>query len=76
LKRTVHGRILGRPPQTAGPLTGVSLDLEAQSYWNLGALDWDRITTKPNKSKLMSLDMQDIAEELWPPVKSAGPFGH
>ncbi len=75
LKRTVHGRILGRPPQKAGPLAGVTMDLEAQSWWNLGALDWDRVTTKPSKAKLLSLGMNDIAEELWPLVK-AGPFGH
>jgi len=76
LKRTVHGRILGRPPQKEGPLAGVTMDLEAQSYWNLGALDWDRVSTKPSRSKLLSLEMNDIAEELWPPVKNPGPFGH
>jgi aldehyde:ferredoxin oxidoreductase len=76
LKRTVHGRIVGRPPQKEGPLAGVSLDLEAQSYWNLGALDWDRVSTKPSKNKLLSLGMDDIAEELWPPVKSAPGPGH
>jgi len=50
-----------------GPLAGVSTDLEAQAYWNLGALDWDRVTTRPSKDKLLELGLDDVAEELWPP---------
>jgi len=75
LKRAVHGRIIGSPPFTEGPLAGVTADLEAQVYWNLGALDWDRVTTKPSKKKLIELGMPDIAEELWPP-QPPGPHGH
>jgi hypothetical protein len=36
-----------------------------QVMWCLGALDWDRITTKPSKAKLLSLGLYDIAAELW-----------
>jgi len=67
LNRKVHGRITGRPPQKDGPLAGVTADLEAQVYWNLGALDWDRITSRPSRQKLLELGLDDIAEELWPP---------
>jgi len=67
LKLKVHGRIIGRPPLKEGPLAGVSSDIEAQAYWNLGALDWDRETTKPSKRKLLELGLDDIARELWPP---------
>ena len=67
IERKVHGRIIGRPPQTEGPLAGVTTDLEAQDYWNLGALDWDRVTTKPSRDKLLELGLNDVAEELWPP---------
>ena len=66
LKWAVHPRIVGRPPQTAGPLAGVSTDIEAQVYWNLGALDWDYVTTKPSKAKLLSLGLDDVAKDLWP----------
>jgi aldehyde:ferredoxin oxidoreductase len=66
LKWPVPGRIVGKPPQTTGPLTGVTADIEAQVYWCLGALDWDRVTTKPSKSKLISLGLDDIAKDLWP----------
>jgi len=66
LELKVHPRIIGRPPQKEGPLTGVMADIEAQNYWNLGALDWNRITTKPSKKKLLELGLEDVAEELWP----------
>ena len=67
LELKVHGRIIGRPPFKEGPLAGVSADIEAQVYWNLGALDWDQVTTKPSKRKLLELGLDDIARELWPP---------
>jgi len=66
LELKVHPRIVGRPPQKEGPLTGVTADIEAQVYWNLGALDWDRFTTKPSKKKLLELGLEDIAKDLWP----------
>ena len=62
----VHPRILGNPPQTAGPLAGATVDIDSQIYWGLGSLDWDRFTTKPSKTKLLSLGLDDIAANLWP----------
>jgi len=62
----VHPRIIGKPPQTTGPLAGITSDIEAQVYWCLGALDWDRMTTKPSKTKLLSLNLEDVAKDLWP----------
>ena len=70
----VHPRIIGDPPQTEGPLAGVRADIEAQVYWCLGALDWDRVTTRPSKKKLLYLGLDDIAEELYPP-QEAPQFG-
>ena len=66
LKWPIHPRIVGKPPQTVGPLAGVTADIEAQIYWCLGALDWDRVTTKPSKVKLLSLGLDDVAKDLWP----------
>ena len=74
LERYVHPRIIGRPSQEVGPLAGISLDVEAESWWNLGALDWDRVTTKPSRAKLLELGMYDVADELWPPQQGPG-FG-
>ena len=62
----VHPRIIGNPPQTEGPLAGVMSDIEAQNYWALGAMDWDRHSTKPSKAKLMSLGLDYIAKDLYP----------
>lgn len=66
LLRRVHPRIVGDPPFTEGPTAGVTVDLAAQDYWNLGALDWDRVTTKPSRRKLLELGLNDIADELYP----------
>jgi len=65
LKWPVHPRISGKPPQSSGPLAGVTADVEIQAYWGLGAFDWDRSTTKPSKAKLLSLGLEDIAKDLW-----------
>jgi aldehyde:ferredoxin oxidoreductase len=75
LKLAVHPRIIGDPPQKAGPLAGIRADIEAQNYWNLGALDWDRVTTKPSKAKLLSLGLNKVADDLYPPAPPAGPPG-
>ncbi|MFH1640070.1 MAG: aldehyde ferredoxin oxidoreductase family protein [Chloroflexota bacterium] len=66
LQWAVHPRIIGKPAATTGPLAGITADLEAQVYWNLGVLDWDHITTKPSKKKLLELGLDDVAKELWP----------
>jgi aldehyde:ferredoxin oxidoreductase len=73
LKWFVHPRIIGDPPQDRGPLAGVRADIEAQNYWGLGALDWDRVTAKPSKAKLLKLGLDDVAQELWPPQPGFGP---
>jgi aldehyde:ferredoxin oxidoreductase len=66
LKWFVHPRILGTQPLTVGPLAGVTIDAPPYIYWNLGALDWDRVTTKPSKAKLLSLGLSDVAADTWP----------
>jgi aldehyde:ferredoxin oxidoreductase len=63
---TAHPRIYGDPPQKEGPLKDVTIDTKAQIYWNLGALDWDPVTTKPSKKKLVELGLNDVASDLWP----------
>jgi aldehyde:ferredoxin oxidoreductase len=65
LKWPVHPRTVGKPPLTEGPLAGITADIEAQIYWCLGALDWDRVTTKPSKAKLISLGLDDVAMDMY-----------
>jgi aldehyde:ferredoxin oxidoreductase len=74
IQRFVHPRIPGQPPFQDGPLAGVTADLEVQAYWNLGALDWDPVTTRPSRKKLLELGLSDIAEELWPQQEAPGPL--
>ena len=66
LKWPVHPRIIGTSPFKSGPLAGVTADIDAQIYWNLGALDWDRFTTKPRKKKLLYLGLDEVVKDLWP----------
>lgn len=70
LARQVHPRIIGRPPHTEGPLAGVSPDIEGQIAVNLEALDWDPVTTKPSRQKLVDLGLNDVADDLWPTPNS------
>jgi aldehyde:ferredoxin oxidoreductase len=73
LKMEVHPRIIGNPPLEAGPHAQVTVDIKAEIYWNLGALDWERVTTKPSKKKLLELGLDDVAKDLWPePVLPGG----
>jgi aldehyde:ferredoxin oxidoreductase len=66
-----HPRLYGDPPQKEGPLAGVKINTALQNYWNLGALDWDGVSMKPSKNKLMEFGFKKEAEEFWPPR----PFG-
>lgn len=68
----IPDRVIGNPPQKDGPLAGVSADAQAQIYWTLGALDWDRHTTIPSKKKLLALGLDDVAEDFWPAGSAAG----
>ncbi len=66
MKWFYHPRIIGKPALKAGPVANITADLEAQVYWNMGALDWDRMTAKPSKAKLLALGLNDVAKDLYP----------
>jgi len=68
VKWPVHPRITGSPALKAGPLAGVTINADAWNYWNLGALDWDRNTTKPSMMKLKSLGLDELVPVMWPPM--------
>ncbi|MBW2000377.1 MAG: aldehyde ferredoxin oxidoreductase family protein [Deltaproteobacteria bacterium] len=65
LERYVPGRVIGRPPQTEGPLAGITVDLETRLSNYLRAMDWDPLTARPSKQKLEQLGLHDVAAELW-----------
>jgi len=66
LKFKIPDRIVGRPPKKEGPLEGVTLDQDLINREFLTAMDWDLESAKPSKAKLLELDLEDVAQELWP----------
>jgi len=59
------GTIIEHAVGTFGPVAGVTASIEDQVLWCCGAFAWDRITTKPSRSKLLSLGLDDVANDLW-----------
>jgi len=59
-------RMMGKPPKTTGPRSGITLhrkDLFDEYYQ---ALDWDMKTGKPSQKKLLELGLEDVAHVLYP----------
>jgi aldehyde:ferredoxin oxidoreductase len=65
MKYQVPGRIVGKPPLTAGPLAGKTVDEETLYSEYLTEMDWDPRTAKPSKEKLLELGMEDVVRVLW-----------
>jgi len=61
----VPPRIIGNPPQTTGPLAGVTADIDAQIYW--AWVIWIGIVSLPSpvKPNCFSGGMDDVAKDLW-----------
>jgi aldehyde:ferredoxin oxidoreductase len=64
LKTKVPGRIFGRPPLQAGPLKGVTVDVDTLVNEYLKVMDWDPITAKPSAQRLRELGLEDVAGAL------------
>lgn len=62
----LHPRIVGAPPQTEGPLAGVTVEPAEQIRKDLEELDWDGATARPTKRALLALGLGDVARDLWP----------
>ena len=64
LQFKVPGRVIGSPPLTAGPTAGFTLDEKTVDREFLTEMDWDLETTKPSRSKLCELGLEDVAQQL------------
>jgi aldehyde:ferredoxin oxidoreductase len=64
LNNKIPGRILGRPPHTKGPLSGVTVDADTMIKEYMAEMDWDIKTAKPSRKKLHELDLDDVAQAL------------
>jgi aldehyde:ferredoxin oxidoreductase len=66
LEFKIPDRIMGNPPKEQGPLAGVTLDKDLINREFLTAMDWDLKTARPSKNKLLEMDLEDVAQVLWP----------
>ncbi|HWO93965.1 MAG TPA: aldehyde ferredoxin oxidoreductase family protein [Dehalococcoidia bacterium] len=63
-QRHVPGRIIGVPPQEAGPHQGITVDLDTLSREFLEAAGWDQQTGRPSEATLRALGLDDVAQQL------------
>jgi aldehyde:ferredoxin oxidoreductase len=59
--RKVPPRILGRPPAKEGPLAGISVDGDTLVREYLEAMEFDSVTGRPSRKKLLELGLDDVA---------------
>lgn len=62
----VPGRMLGNPPLEAGPLKGVTVDMDTQVREYLEAMGWDTETGIPTEETLRKLDLDFVVEDIYP----------
>jgi aldehyde:ferredoxin oxidoreductase len=62
LDRPVPGRSIGSPPQTAGPLDGVSVDLERMRIDYYNRVGWDLETSVPSDATLERLELEELVD--------------
>jgi aldehyde:ferredoxin oxidoreductase len=59
-------RLVGKPPQTEGPLAGVTIDSQTLAKNFFAAMDWDAETGKPSRQSLEALGgMEDVIRYLF-----------
>jgi aldehyde:ferredoxin oxidoreductase len=58
-------RMLGKPPLTAGPTGGRTIDEETIVREFCEAMDWDVKTARPSRKKLSELGMEEVSKVLW-----------
>jgi aldehyde:ferredoxin oxidoreductase len=59
-------RVVGKPPQEVGPLTGVTVDNGRLADNFFAAMGWDRETGKPSRRMLELMGgMDDVIEDLY-----------
>lgn len=61
----VPGRILSNPPQTAGNLRRITVDIDTQVREYCRAIDWDPETAMSSQARLLSLRLEEVARDLY-----------
>jgi aldehyde:ferredoxin oxidoreductase len=62
--RTIPGRLIGDPPQEAGPHEGFTVDVETMKRDWFELAGWDQETSKPRRDRLEALGLKDVADAL------------
>ena len=57
IRHHLHPRAIGLPPQSKGPMKGVTLDIEAMVKDYYSNMDWDPMTGIPTENTLSRLDL-------------------
>ena len=60
----VPERMIGDPPLEAGPLKGITIDLQTLKGEYLEKMGWDPRTGKPSKKRLEELGMGEMSKDL------------
>jgi aldehyde:ferredoxin oxidoreductase len=58
-------RTYGKPPHREGPLAGVTVDKDIMVEEFLKEMDWDLVTGRPARKKLLALGLDDVAKILY-----------
>lgn len=53
-------RLVGIPPLSEGPLSGITIDIESLSSEYYKAMGWDPVSGFPTESRLLSLGIKDL----------------
>jgi aldehyde:ferredoxin oxidoreductase len=59
----VPGRMIGDPPLQAGPLKGITIDIETLTREYCEAMGWEPKTGKPSQERLEVLELTDILHD-------------
>jgi aldehyde:ferredoxin oxidoreductase len=60
----IPGRMIGDPPLQAGPLKGITIDLETLAREYCETMGWDPKTGKPSQERLEALDLRAVSEDM------------
>lgn len=61
----IPGRVVGKPPASEGPFTNITIDADTLVNEYYEALDWEPESGWPRKQRLIELDLNDVAKDIW-----------
>jgi aldehyde:ferredoxin oxidoreductase len=64
LRHRVPDRVVGVPPQTTGPLQGVTIDYKTMVHEYVEYVGWDPVTAVPGKKSLEELGLGDLVPQF------------